>query len=69
MSVMGPNRMSPEQIDKITQGVLDYLANHHGVFGPNESTLLKMRRYWDKDVESLRKVVDDLCWSDSCIGF
>ena len=69
MPVMGPERLSEEQIDKITQGVLDYLANHHGIFGPNESTSQTMRWFWERDLGSLKKAIDDLCWSDSCICF
>ncbi len=71
MPCQGPDRRSPEQIQEITQKVLEYLANHHGVFGPvpGQFFYARHKENWDKEVEALKRAIDELCWTQSCLDF
>jgi hypothetical protein len=71
MPCQGPEYRTEEQIEEITQEVLEYLKQHHGVFGPVDGfpTFGKMKECWERDVANLRFVLKELIFTDDCISF
>lgn len=66
---MGPERTSPEKVAQITNDVLVFLLDRYKIFGPDKYTIPNLKRIWEDNVKDLTKAIDELCWTDNCIGF
>lgn len=69
MPCMGPSRTPPEKVAQITNDVLVFLLDRYKIFGPDKHTIPNLKRIWEDNVKDLTKAIDELCWTDNCIGF